>query len=476
VASPSVPPQQPFDPRYYRRYRRRSMAGPVILIGIGVIFLLANMHVLSGARIAWLFATWWPLLLILLGLIRVIEYFIARSEGGPAPRLGGGAVGLLIVFIVLGLSASSAKHWNGWQSMGDNIDVNPGWDGMFGEKYEFTQELSGPLPANGSIEIDSNHGSITVRATENANDPVKMVVHRHITADSQNAANKYNDQQKPTITAEGNTLRIDSGERAPNVQVGFVMGPRIVSDLEIWAPRKAPLQITTAHGDVNVSQRDGELKISTTHGDVQVSEIKGNVDVTTHKGGVQISQVTGDVHLDGKADDVTFSDISGVALLEGEFFGDTRLSHIGKSVRFHSTRTDMELGKLAGDLQMDSGDLRVTQVSGSFLVRTKAKDIRLEDVSGPITVENSHGEVELHPKSPFGDVSVSNHQGAIHVVLPENAGYSVDARSSRGELETDFPLSETKSGDDHIVQGTVGKGGARLQLTTDHGSIEIRKG
>lgn len=474
MASPQVPPQVPYDPRYYRR-RPRSMTGPVILIAIGVIFLLTNMHVLSGARIAWLFATWWPLLLILLGLVRVAEYAMARSDGGPTPRMGGGTIFLLILVVVVGLSASSARHWN-WQAINDNVDVNPGWDGMFGEKYEFTQELSQPLPANGSIQIDSDHGSITVHAGDTANAPVKMIVHRHIAADSQDAANRYNDQQKPAMTVDGSTLRIDSGERAPHVQVGFVMGPRLTSDLEIWAPRKASIQVTAAHGDVNITQRDGDVKISATHGDVQVSEIKGNVSATTHKGDVQISQVTGDVHLEGKADDVTLSNISGVALLEGEFFGDTKLSNIGKAVKFHSTRTDMELGKLAGDLEMDSGDLRANSVSGSFLVRTKAKDIRLEDISGPITVENSHGEIELHPKSPFGDISVSNHQGAINVVLPDAAAYTVDARSSRGELESDFPLNVTKTGDDQVGEGNVGKGGLKLQLSTDHGSIGIRKG
>ncbi|MFL6436304.1 MAG: DUF4097 family beta strand repeat-containing protein [Terriglobales bacterium] len=475
MASPQVPPQVPFDPRYYRRYRRRSLAGPVILIGVGVCFLLANMHIISASRIGWLFATWWPLLLILLGVIRIVEYAIARSEGGPAPRLGGGAVALLVVFVVLGLSASSARHWN-WQAIGDNVDVNPGWDEVFGQKYEFTQELSQPLTAGSSIQIDSDHGSITVHAGETADAPVKMVVHRRIAAESQDAANKFNGQQKPAMTMDGNILRINSGEHAPRAQIGFAMGPRVVSDLEIWAPAKAPLQITTAHGDVNVSQRGADVKISTTHGDVQVNDVKGNVDSTSHKGDIRISQITGDVHLDGRADDVTLSDISGVVLLEGEFFGDTKLSHIGRSVKFHSTRTDMELGKLSGDLEMDSGDLRATSVSGSFLVRTRAKDIRLEDISGPITVENSHGEIELHPKSPFGDVNVSNHQGAIHVVLPENAGFTVVARSSRGEFETDFPLNETKTGDDHVVQGNVGKGGSRLQLTTDHGTIEIRKG
>ncbi len=84
------PQQPPYDYRYYRRYRSRSIAGPIVLVAIGVAFLLGNMHVISPSRIAWLFATWWPLLLILLGVIRIVEYGIARSQGGPGARLGGG--------------------------------------------------------------------------------------------------------------------------------------------------------------------------------------------------------------------------------------------------------------------------------------------------------------------------------------------------------------------------------------------------
>ena len=470
------PQQPPYDYRYYRRHRQRSIAGPIVLVAIGVIFLLGNMHVVSAARMAWLFATWWPLLLILLGVVRIVEYSIARSQGDPAPRSGGGIVALIILVTIFGLTASSARHWN-WQAINDNVDVNPGWDGIFGQKYEFTQELSQPLPADGHVQIDSNHGSVTVHPADNQNSPVKLVVHRHISADSQGEADKYNDRQKPTLTVDGNTLHVSSGENLPNVQVGFVMGPRIVSDLELWVPRKAPVRIDTAHGDVNVSQRDADVSVSTTYGgDIQINQIKGNVDVASHKGDIQISDVTGDVRVAGKADDIILSDISGIATMDGEFYGDTKLSHIGKTVKFHSTRTDMQMGKLDGDLTMDSGDLHASSVGGSFEVHTRAKDIRLEDVSGPITVENSHGDVDVHPKSPYGDVNVSNHQGAIHVVVPDNAGYSVDARSSRGELEDDFNLSVTKNGEDRVAQGSIGKAGNKLQLTTDHGTIEIRKG
>jgi DUF4097 and DUF4098 domain-containing protein YvlB len=432
------------------------------------------MHIISPARIGWLFATWWPLLLIVLGLVRIVEYSVARSQGNPAPRFGGGAVFLLILVILVGVSASTARRVN-WQAFGNDFDVNPGIDTMWGQKYDFTDEVQQALPAGGSLQIDSDHGSVTVHVSESSDDPVKLVVHRHIAADSQDAANKFHDQQKATLTTEGNVLRVNSGQHGPNVQIGFSMGPRSVSDMEIWAPRKAPVQVTAAHGDINVAERDANVKVSTTHGDVQVSQVKGNVSVAGHKGDIQIHQVTGDVEISGRLDDVTISEVSGALKLNGEFFGDTKLSQVGR-VQFGSSRTQLDIAKLTGDLEMGSDDLRVSSGVGPFVLHTKAKDIHVEDISGPVNIENSHGEIEVHPKSPFGDISISNHQGAIHVVLPDSAGFNIDARSSRGELESDFPLTINQQGEDHVAQGNLGKGGSKLQLTTDHGLIEVRKG
>jgi len=470
VASPQVPYQ---GYRYYRR--RRSLFGPIVLIGIGVAFLLANMHVISGARLAWLFATWWPALLILLGLVRIVEYSIARSQGSPVPRFGGGAIFLLILFICIGLSASGARRVDWQRAFGDDVDFN-GFNAAFGEKYEFTDELTQPLPPNGSIRVDNNRGAVTIHASQDSGNSVKLVVRRHIAADSQNEANDIHSRQAATMTPDGSVLHIDSGQHEASGHVGFYVGPRSVSDMEIWAPAKAAVDISTAHGDVNVADRQADVTVSTTHGDVQLSQIKGNISLTAHSGDLQISDITGNVKIDGKADDVTLSDITGGVSLDGEFYGDTKLSHVGSTVQFRSSRTDLQLAKLSGDLDMDSGDLRANSIVGPLRVTTKAKDIHLEDVSGAINIDDSHGEVEVHPQSPFGDLTVNNHQGAIHVVLPEDAGYTVDARSTRGELETDFPLNISEQGPDRTTTGTLGKGGSKLQLTTDHGTIEIRKG
>ena len=54
---PTMPPVRPPRPP-------RSLAGPVVLIVIGIFFLLGNMHVLYWHDLGAWFAHFWPVLLI----------------------------------------------------------------------------------------------------------------------------------------------------------------------------------------------------------------------------------------------------------------------------------------------------------------------------------------------------------------------------------------------------------------------------
>jgi hypothetical protein len=81
------------------RARRRSITGPVILICIGIFFLLGN--VLPGFHVWWFLSRYWPLLLIVIGLGRVWDYYQSRPDGQGSPG-GEGAVGVgLVVFVIL---------------------------------------------------------------------------------------------------------------------------------------------------------------------------------------------------------------------------------------------------------------------------------------------------------------------------------------------------------------------------------------
>src|SRR3954451_2407833 len=164
MASPVVPP--PIVPRY--QMRRRSVAGPLVLIIIGVIFLLGNMHLIAWPNLGHMFARFWPLLLIVWGGIRLAEYYSDRSRGYATRTVGGAGILFLIFIIMIGMSASTADHLN-WQGIRDNVEVgdNDFFGGMFGQNFAFTTTVTQDLPdtmKNGNLRVLSDRGDVTVTA------------------------------------------------------------------------------------------------------------------------------------------------------------------------------------------------------------------------------------------------------------------------------------------------------------------------
>src|SRR6202167_6313361 len=182
VSPVQVPPP---PPRY-----RRSMSGPVILIAVGVVFLLGTMGVLDWHNLGHWFAHYWPLLLIIAGVIKLIEYQQAQREGIRAPGLSAGGIFLIIGIIVCGLIATQGSHVN-WGELGNQINIDDGDDfPMFGSKFSFDDQLPQAFPAGASLRVTDTRGAVNVSASED--DQIRVVVHRRISAENEGEADKWN--------------------------------------------------------------------------------------------------------------------------------------------------------------------------------------------------------------------------------------------------------------------------------------------
>ena len=460
MSSPSSGPVAP-PPR-----RRRSMTGPFILIIVGVIFLLGNLHLISWGRLGIWFAHYWPLLLIFWGVLKLVEHSRAKREGMAAPGIGAGGVFLLIFLIVAGLTASqvSRVNWHDLPWPEGEPDVP-----FFGKTFKFDDQpsLTQALPAGGSVKIVNERGAVNVNVSND--DQIRVSYDKKIRAESQEDANKWNEQSKPQISVSGNQITINANTRG-----GGDHG--VTADLNVSIPRKAPLTIASQRGDVNVMGRDGALEISNQRGEVNVDDVNGDVTLNMDRSSVRASQISGDVSISGRSNDVTLTDVKGAARLSGEFMESVKLSKIGKSVKFNSSRTDMEFSKLEGDLDLDSGDLRANGLTGPLRLTTRSKDVTLEGVSGDARVQDENGTVEMQLKSP-GNVQVDNRHGDITIGVPEKVGFKLDARSRGGEVQSDFAELKANNGDEQgAATGTVGNGAIRLVLNSEHGTISIRKG
>jgi hypothetical protein len=456
-----VPPVPPMPPR-----RHRSMAGAFVLIIIGVVFLLGTMHVLSVGKLAHLFANYWPLLLILWGVIKLIEHMQAQREGTRSSGIGAGGVFLVIMIVVFGLTANQLERVN-WSGLKDQINIDDDdFSNLFGQSYNFNDHLEQSFPADASLKVIDNRGAVSVHASDD--NKITVVVRKRIGAESQEDADKYNTETKPTITTIGGLVTVDAKTEAAGDHP-------VEADLDISVPRKAPVSIISRHGDVNVSGRSGNVEVSSQHADTSVDDVTGNVKISQEKGSVKVEQVTGDVHIEGRLNEVSVADVKGSAQLDGEFQESVKLERIAKTVTFKSSRTDMEFAGISGSLDLDSDDLHAEEVTGPVHLTTRSKNIRLDDVSGDVRLQDDNGTIEVGMRT-LGNVQIDNRNGDVQLSVPEKAGFRLDARVRDGEIQSDFPeLSINNDEHESRANGSVGNGASHIVVNNEHDGFEIRK-
>jgi DUF4097 and DUF4098 domain-containing protein YvlB len=457
-AAPWTPPPPP--------RRRRSFAGPVVLIVLGIIFLMGNLHMLSWMRVGSLFAHYWPLLLIVWGVIKLIEYQAAQRDGTTPPGIGVGGVVLVVAIVFWGLIATQAERFN-WSGLRNQINIDDNdLNNLFGETFNFDDQLQKDFPSGDSLKVIDNHGAVSVHASED--NKITVVVRKRVGADNRNDASKYDGETKPTLTTVGGQITLDA-------KVEGAGDHPVITDLDISLPRKAALIIVSRRGDINVASRDGDVDISGQHADTSVEDITGNVKLNLERSTARVEQIKGDVHIDGRLNEVSLSDIKGSAQLDGEFQESVKLSRIAKMVTFKSSRTDMQFARIDGELDLDSDDLHADQINGPLHLQTRSKEIRLDGVTGDVRLQDEDGGVEVGVRS-LGNVQIDNRKGDIQLSLPDKAGFRLDARTRDGEVQSEFPELKVENDDkEGKASGTVGNPMAHIVINNEHGGIEIRK-
>jgi Putative adhesin/Domain of unknown function (DUF5668) len=453
-APPAIPPRPP-----------RSLAGPVVLIAIGIFFLFGNMGIVSWHDLGYWFSHYWPLLLILWGVVKLVEYQQASRAGVRAAGIGAGGVILIVFLVVAGLIATEAYRVN-WDELRDQMHIE-GEVPWFGHTFSYTDELQQELPAGASLHVSNERGAINVSAS--ADNQLHVAVHKRVNAERQQEADNWNKSTRPQITRSGQIVTIDANTSGAGAHW-------VSTNLDISVPRKASVVVSTRHGDVSIMGRSGNAEVSDQDGDVTVSDLNGSLVLNLERSSARISQVGSDVIVRGRANDVSLEDIKGTVNLDGDFMESIKLARVQKAISFKSSRTDMDLARLEGYLNLDSGNLEATGVSGPLRLRTRSKDVMLNAVNSDVHLQNENGAVEIHLNRP-GNLEVTNNKGDIRIFVPEKAGFQVDAQARDGEIHSDFNALKITSNDDRsVASGAVNGGGPHMVLNDEHGAIEIRAG
>ena len=238
------------------------------------------------------------------------------------------------------------------------------------------------------------------------------------------------------------------------------------------------MTVTADHGSIHISSIKASVTVTANHGDLELSAIGGSVTAHMNHRGSSFNArgVRGGLTLEGDCHDVDISDVTGAVSLDGDFFGKTHFERVGGAVRFHTSRTDFQLARLDGSVDITRGELSADQIVGPVALTARSYNVTLDRVAGDVSVTTSDGSVDVTSAPPLGNITIQNRDGAVNVTVPEQAGFSVEAETRDGDIDTDLPL--TKSDDHHSnrLNGTIGNGGSMIRINTTKNDISLKKG
>jgi hypothetical protein len=130
-------------------------------------------------------------------------------------------------------------------------------------------------------------------------------------------------------------------------------------------------------------------------------------------------------------------------------------------------------------IQSVSGDLEVSDVTGSLRAKTVSGGVRVKDVSGTVNAATVSGsvEVEIRRLEGKGDMKFSSVSGSVNVRLPADLDAEVEMSSVSGSLRTDFPIpvEEARYGPGRKARGRVGAGARTVRLSTVSGRVSLSR-
>lgn len=446
---------------------RGSVTGPLILIAIGVLFLL---HAISPEfQIFDLLVRYWPYLLILWGVIQLVEVCARFAFSRPLPVNGISAGGWLLVVLicVAGLTMFEVRRPdNWWRRVGFEGSVE-----AFGQGHDYgfntLQKAAGKTPR---VVIDSFRGDAKIVGTEGTD--VIVSGHKTIQAFDSHDADRANLQTPVDVIVQGNTVTIRcnqdrAGERTP-----------VTTDLDISVPKGSSINATGTLGDIDVSSIAGDVDVTSEEAGVRLQDIDGNVKVDTRRSDlVRCTGVKGSVDLSGHGTDVELAKIAGQVTISGDYTGSVSLRDLAQPVRVENMRTELNVQRILGEIRFDRGSLNVQNVVGPLRLTTRATDVSLDGFTNGLDLTVDKGDIDLRPgQLPLGKMVVHTKSGNIELALPHTASFALNATTDHGEVDNEFgeALKQSTEGRGARLEGSVGDG-PDLNLTTDRGSITVRK-
>jgi DUF4097 and DUF4098 domain-containing protein YvlB len=177
------------------------------------------------------------------------------------------------------------------------------------------------------------------------------------------------------------------------------------------------------------------------------------------------------------------------------FYTDISVQGAENGVHVETLEGDVEIRACGGEISLKSvegdvvvqggtGDLEANNMDGSISVFDFEGQLYAESIDGDITLEgitSSGVEAKTVDGSVYyegtvaddGRYKLTSHDGDIVVRIPTNVNARISVATFDGEFESEFPIQLQGTQASRKFNFTLGEGGARIDLSTFDGNIQL---
>jgi hypothetical protein len=447
--------------------RRTSLVAPLLLIGIGLLFLARN--VFPELQLLDYLAKYWPLLLVLWGGLRLVEilFWAATSRPLPARGIASGEWVLVIFLCFLGLSLHTVRGFSAWLP-GNRLEL--GGLEIFGESYDYPLSAERPSSKTPRVILESFRGNARITGADVQT--VKVTGHSTIRSLDQASADRANQESPLQIDGEPGEIHV----RPSQNQISG-SNRRVSADLDIVVPRGATIEAHGRAGDFDISGVNGSVNISSDNASVRLEDIGGDVLIEVRGGDIlRAVKIKGSVELKGRGSDIDLQDIAGQVTINGTFTGNSQLHNLAKPFRW-STPYSQFSAERVGEMRVTLGNLNASDLTGPVrLTSSRSWDVALTNFTNSLDIDIKGGDLDLRPGLlPLAKMDVRSRNGQIELALPQAAKFDLTATSSRGAVDNEFgaPLKLEPIGRrGATLRGS--NGGPSVNISSDNGRVTVR--
>jgi len=129
-------------------------------------------------------------------------------------------------------------------------------------------------------------------------------------------------------------------------------------------------------------------------------------------------------------------------------------------------------------MQTVNGGITVSDVRGQIHFQATNGGVHLRRVAGDVSGATVNGGVQVELAGTMWDgrqLEVSSHNGGVTLTMPSNYSAHIQAETSVGHIQSDFPVTVTGNVTPRRLEFELGSGGPLIHVATTNGGVRLRR-